>query len=81
MSIIATLALIGVNLSVVFSAYYRICMPEDQGVEFKEKKSKFGFVNAFRAHEEEKQREYAEYKLDKMKKQAEKLKQKANKKK
>ena len=48
----------------------RICMPEDK--EMEEKESKFGFVNSFRRHEEEKQREYAEYRLEKMKKKMEK---------
>jgi DNA-binding response OmpR family regulator len=41
-----------------------------------EKESRFKFVNAFRKHEDEKRREYAEYKLDKFKKKQEKLKEK-----
>ena len=48
----------------------RICMPEDE--DMPEKESKFKLVNAFRRHEEEKRREYAEYKLDKLKKKQQK---------
>ena len=81
LSIIATLALIIVNLTAIFGCYYRICMPEDNTAEYTEKKSRFSFVNAFRAHEEEKQKEYAEYKLDKLKKKAEKQRQKSQNKK
>ena len=63
-SIILTLALITANLVTIYQAYMKICMPSDR--DMKEKKSKLGFVNAFKAHEEEKQREYAEYKLKKI---------------
>ena len=76
-SIVATLALIITNLTAIFGCYYRICMPEDNTVEFTEKKSKLGFVNAFRAHEEKKRQEYADYKLDKFKKSVEKSKSKS----
>lgn len=73
--IIATMALICVNLSAIFTCYQKICMPsEKKETAYKEKKSRFGFVNRFRAHEEQRQREYAEYKLDKMKKKSEKRK-------
>jgi len=67
---LATLTLIVFNLTCIYSAYMKICMPEDE--EMEEKKSKFGFVNAFRKHEEEKSREYAEYKLEKIRKKQEK---------
>ena len=53
------------NLTVIYSCYMRICMPGEKNVP--ERESKFGFVNAFRRHEEEKQREYAEYRLNKIK--------------
>ena len=66
---LATLTLIIFNLTCIYSAYMRICMPDDK--EMEEKESKLGFVNAFRRHEEEKSREYAEYKLEKMKKKQE----------
>jgi hypothetical protein len=42
-------------------------MPEDKK-EYVPRPSRFGFVNRFRAHEDEKRREYAEYKLEKKKK-------------
>ena len=67
---LATLTLIVFNLTCIYSAYMRICMPEDRDME--EKASKLGFVNAFRKHEEEKSREYAEYRLEKIKKKQEK---------
>jgi hypothetical protein len=66
----ATLTVTIFNLVCSYSAYMRICMPAER--EMEEKESKFGFVNAFRRHEEEKQREYAEYRMEKMKKKAEK---------
>ena len=61
------------NLVTVYTAYMKICMPEDKnGGEVK--KSKFGFINKFREHEEEKQREYAEYRLSKINKNKKKRK-------
>ena len=79
--IVATFALIIVNLTAIFSCYQKICMPsENRGAGYKEKPSRFGFVNKFRAHEEQKQKEYAEYKLDQMKKRAEISKQNGKKK-
>lgn len=72
--IIASLALIIMNLTAIYSCYQKICMPEDNNTNYKEKKSRFGFVNKFRAHEENRRREYAEYKLDKLKKKANKRK-------
>ena len=69
---LATLTLIIFNLTCIYSAYMRICMPDDK--EMEEKESKLEFVNAFRRHEEEKSREYAEYKLEKMRKKQEKNK-------
>lgn len=63
-TIMATLAVIIMNLCSIYSCYMRICMPEDY--EMEEKPSKFGFVNEFRRREEEKSREFAEYKLKKM---------------
>ena len=64
------------NIITIYSAYMHICMPEDVDNETKEKPSRFGFVNKFREHENEKAREYAEYKLDKMRKKANKKRRK-----
>ena len=75
-TLLATLALIVANLYCIFSCYSKICMPEDNSLNDTEKKSRFGFINDFREHTAEKQREYAEYKLSKIKKKAEKQKQK-----
>jgi hypothetical protein len=47
-------------------------MPGDEDVG--ERKSRFEFVNSFRRHEEEKQREYQEYKLEQIKKKQAKRK-------
>jgi hypothetical protein len=73
----ATLTVTIFNLVCIYTAYMRICMPDER--EMEEKESKFGFVNAFRRHEEEKVREYAEYRLEKMKKKAEKKAKKGGK--
>ena len=77
--ILATLILVIVNLVSVYGCYMHICMPKDN-TKNSEKKSRFTFVNAFRAHEDEKRREYTEYKLDKLNAKLEKLKNKDKKK-
>ena len=70
-----TLYVIIMNCFNIYACYSKICMPEDnKSTEQKDAPSRFGFVNAFRKHEEEKRREYAEYKLQKMKKRAGKRK-------
>lgn len=68
--IVLTLTVLIMNLTVIYSAYMRICLPKD--VDLPERESRFAFVNAFRRHEEEKQKEYEEYKLEKQRKQREK---------
>ena len=72
--LVCNMALIIISLIVIYNCYMRICMPEDE--DMPEKESKFKFVNAFRRHEEEKRREYADYKLEKFKKNQEKQKEK-----
>ncbi len=67
-----------ISLTAIYSAYMHICMPEDLE-EKPEKPSKFGFVNKFREHEEEKRREYADYKIDSMRKKANKSRKKRKK--
>ncbi len=64
------------SLVAVYSAYMHICMPEDVDNDAEEKPSRFGFVNKFREHEESQNRKYAEYKIDKAIKKAEKKKRK-----
>ena len=63
-AILAMLVVIIMNLASIYSCYMRICMPSD--VKMDEKPSKLGFINEFKRHEEEKSREFAEYKLQKM---------------
>ena len=74
--LLATLVIVGVNLSTIYKAYMKICMPEDIGNDYEEAPSRFEFVNKHREHTKEKQREYAEYKLEKMKNKASKNKKK-----
>ena len=77
--ILATLILVIMNLISIYGCYMHICMPgQDKASE--NKRSRFSFVNAFRAHEDEKRREYAEYKIDKFKSKMEKLKNRDEKK-
>lgn len=75
--LLATLLTVTINLISIYSCYSNICMPDDNKPR-EEKKSRFGFVNAFREHEEQKRREYFEYKLEKSKAKAEKKKTKQN---
>ena len=77
--ILATLILVIMNLISVYGCYMHICMP-GQDKHSEDKKSRFSFVNAFRAHEDEKRREYSEYKLNKFKDKMEKIKNKDKKK-
>ncbi|MBO7305080.1 MAG: hypothetical protein J6V09_07665 [Clostridia bacterium] len=65
-SLLSTFTLVAVNLVTIYSAYMRICMPEDKDYDAPEKPSRFEFINRHREHTKEKQREYAEYKLNKM---------------
>ena len=64
-AIIARLVILVLNLIAIYSCHMRICMPGQDDDKVKE--SRFGFVNDFRRHQEDKQREYAEYKLEKFK--------------
>ena len=71
LTVISTLLLLSefilviLNLAAIYTAYMKICMPEDVDNNPQNKESRFGFVNKFRAHEQEKRREYADYKLQK----------------
>ena len=73
LTIFATLVLISLNLSQIYACYAKICMP---GQDDKKKRSKLGFVNAFRAHEEEKEKEYLDYRIEKLKKKAQRIQDK-----
>ncbi len=75
LSVTVIIATLIVNIAVliqIYRCYMKICMPSER--DMAEKKSKIGFVEKFRRHEEEKQREYAEYRLEKLKKKKDKKK-------
>ena len=65
--LLASFGVMIINLVTIYTAYMRICMPDEKN-DTGNRESKFGFVNKFKKHEEEKQREYAEYRLEKLKK-------------
>ena len=71
-TILATIALIIANLTVIYSTYMRICMPGDE--ELKDKPSHFAFVNEYRARKEERYREEAARRAKAMKERMEKRK-------
>ena len=71
-TILATIALLIVNLTVVYSCYMRICMPGNEKIG--DKPSKFAFVNEYRARKEERDREAAEKRLKQLKEKAAKKK-------
>ncbi len=62
----AQIILVVFNMYLIYKAYARICMPGEDNTD--DGPSRFGFVNKFREHEAEKQREYAEYQIEKQKK-------------
>lgn len=72
--------IIVIELTIIYKAYMKICMPSDLASDGQPKKSKYQFVNKFREHEAEKQREYAEYKFNKMVSKSNKKKKKGKKK-
>ena len=55
-TILATFALLIVNLSVIYTCYMRICMPGDENIG-EDKPSKFAFVNEYRARKAERDKE------------------------
>lgn len=55
------------TLTLVYSCHMKICMPEDN-LPKEEKPSRFAFVNEYRKRKAEKDRQYAEYKLERRKK-------------
>ncbi len=75
-TIISTFIIIAVNLVTIYRAYAKICMPEDKDNDCEDKPSRFGFVNKYREHNEEKQREYAQYRYEKTVKKMSKKKKK-----
>ena len=76
LTLLAILIIVAVNLVTIYRAYMKICMPEDVDNEVEEKPSRFEFINRHREHTAKKQREYAEYKLERFKKKNSKKKKK-----
>ncbi len=62
-AIIGHLVIVATVLITIYKAYATICMPED--LEPKNKKSIFGFINKLNEREEQKNLEYADYKIKK----------------
>lgn len=58
LTILATIALLIVNLTVIYSCYMRICMPGQEKIG--DKPSKFAFVNEYRARKAERDKEVAQ---------------------
>ena len=77
--ILATLILVILNLVSIYGCYMHICMPSRERAR-ETKTSRFAFVNSFKRHEDEKRKEYADYKLEKLKARMEKIQSKENKK-
>lgn len=75
-TLLAVIITVALNLFTVYSAYSKICMPGDVNNDVSDKPSRFEFVNKFREHSAEKQKEYAEYKLEKLKKKNQKKNEK-----
>ncbi len=78
LSLVMSMTLTVLILIRIYGCYMRICMPEDKELDGKQKEG-CGFFAEFRKRQEEKQREYAEYKLEKYKKKMEKKKGKGKK--
>lgn len=77
--LLASFIVTAIALTVIYSAYANICMPGDEN-RTSEAPSRFGFVNRFREYENEKSREYAEYRLSKLNEKAKKRKKEKKKK-
>lgn len=75
-TLLAILSIVTINLVTIYKAYMKICMPEDVNNDIPDKPSRFEFINKHREHTLQKQREYAEYKLEKLKKKNSKKKKK-----
>lgn len=70
-TLLATIALIIVNLSVIYTCYMRICMPGNENID-KEKPSKFAFVNEYRAKKAEREKEEQMRRIERLKAKREK---------
>lgn len=75
-TVLCELLIIVMNLTVIYGAYMKICMPEDNLPEYEKqiKKSRFAFVNQYRERKAEKAREEALYRLKKLEERSKKKK-------
>ena len=65
LTLLSTIALIIVNLTVIYTCYMKICMPGDENL--KDKPSRFAFVNEYRARKAERDKEEEQRRLEKLK--------------
>lgn len=70
-TILATIALIILNLSVIYTCYMRICMPGNENIDA-DKPSRFAFVNEYRAKKAEREKETQEKRAKLLRERAEK---------
>ena len=75
-TMLAVFIVVGTSLVTIYRAYMKICMPDDVDNDTPDTPSRFEFINKHREHTEAKQREYAEYRLEKFKKKNSKKKKK-----
>ena len=82
LTVLAELFIVAMNLTVIYGAYMRICMPKDNlpRGNGEVKKSRFGFINQYRERKAEKEREEAEYRLGKLEQLAKRNKERKKKK-
>ena len=73
-SLVACFVFVIANLFTVYTCYAKICMPDDVDNDTKPHDKKDGFFAAYDKRQEEASLEYAEYKLEKLKKNKDKKK-------
>lgn len=71
-TILTTIALLVVNLTVIYGCYMRICMPGEENLT--DKPSRFAFVNEYRSRKAERDREAMEERMKLMKERSQKKK-------
>lgn len=67
LTILATIALLIINLTVIYSCYMRICMPGNEDIT-KDKPSRFAFVNEYRRRKRERDAELTKERDERIKK-------------
>ena len=69
-TLLATMVIVILNLSSIYSCYMKICLEGDE--ELKDKPSRFAFVNEYRARKQEEAAKETQRRLDALKKKQEK---------